>query len=80
MQKTDTQNAIAREAEALKRIYKAEDIAEKKMRIYSRLLMDATLAKDMESLAEKSEERKKSLKSLLGKKPDEKKSETGEEE
>ena len=57
MQKTDTQNAIAREAEALKRIYKAEDLAEKKMRIYSRLLMDATLAKDMESLAEKSEVR-----------------------
>ncbi len=79
MPKTDMQSAIDREAEALKKLWKAEDIVEKKARIYSRLLMDATLAKDMESLAQKSEKRKQALKGLLGEKCDEKAA-SGEDE
>lgn len=52
------------EKQALERLSEAEDLAEKKMKIYARLLTDAALAEDMESLAVKHAERKTTLKSL----------------
>ena len=51
--------------EKLKRL---EDLAEKKTRIFSRLLMDAALAQDMEKLALSHEERKQAVCLLLGEK------------
>ena len=47
----------------------AEEIGEKKMKIYSRLLMDAALAEDMETLAFGHEERKNIWQQLLTRKP-----------
>ena len=54
-----------------------EDLAEKKAKIYSRLLMDATLAKDMEELSLRHEKRKEALMLLLGEKPKKKKNGQG---
>lgn len=48
-----------------------EDLAEKKTKIYSRLLMDTALAKDMETLSNRHKDRKQALCTLLsGKKED----------
>ncbi len=44
-----------------------EDLLEKKTKIYSRLLMDAALAKDMETLSMRHGQRKQAIDSLLGK-------------
>ena len=55
---------IQMEKQALTRLSQAEDLAEKKMKIYARLLTDAALAEDMETLAVGHAERKTMLKSL----------------
>ncbi len=55
---------MQREKCALMRVSEVEDLAEKKMKIYARLLTDAALAEDMETLAVKHAERKLTLQSL----------------
>ena len=49
----------------IKTLMELEDLAEKKTKIYSRLLTDATLAKDMETFAARHEKRKETLEKLL---------------
>ncbi len=67
-----------REKKALERLMSVEDLAEKKAKIYSRLLTDAALAQDMGTLAVRHEKRKETLQGLaLGKIP--KKKKNGEE-
>ena len=51
---------------ALKALCDIEDLLEKKTKIYSRLLMDTALAKDLESLSTRHRERKETLSLLLG--------------
>lgn len=53
------------EKEILKDLCGLEDLAGKKAMIYSRLLMDAGLAEDMEALASRHEKRKAALEGLL---------------
>lgn len=50
-----------KEITALERLTDMEDITEKKAKIYSRLFMDADLAKDMENLALRHQKRKERL-------------------
>ena len=59
------QSDLDQEKEALRRLYLREDLAEKKTRIYSRLLTEVSLAKDMEELANRHKERKTTLASML---------------
>ena len=54
------------DAEALLEIAKLEDLAEKKTKIYSRLLTEPTLAKEMERLALFHAKRKNALLILAG--------------
>jgi hypothetical protein len=61
MQKTKTQEPFS----YLETLIKLEDIAEKKTKIYSRLLTDPSLAKEMEELSLRHEKRKEKLESLL---------------
>ena len=63
-----------RETELIKTLAEIEDLAEKKTKIYARLLTEQTLAKEMESLSNRHAERKELLEKLaLGKaKKDEK--------
>ena len=72
---TQNDNCLQREHAALKTLVGVEDLAEKKTRIFSRLLMNAALAQDMEKLAKRHEERKQTLLCLLGEKPKKKKDE-----
>ena len=51
---------------AIKALVALEDLAEKKLNIFSRLLMDVALAKQMETLAKRHEMRKQALLALLG--------------
>ena len=62
------QNSLERERDVLGKLKRLEDLAEKKMRIFSRLLIDAALAQDMEKLALRHEERKQAVCLLLGEK------------
>jgi hypothetical protein len=62
------QNSLEREKDVLEKLKRLEDLAEKKTRIFSRLLMDAALAQDMEKLALSHEERKQAVCLLLGEK------------
>ena len=59
---------LCRERTALSRLAQTEDLAEKKARIFSRLLTDVALAKQMEELACRHERRKSVLLGLLGEK------------
>lgn len=52
------------EREFLSILYGLEDLAEKKIKIYSRLLTDTEIAKQMEELALRHEKRKIALESL----------------
>lgn len=54
------------EYSSLKTLASAEDLAEKKIMIFSRLLTDVKLAKKMEELASRHEKRKTTLLSLCG--------------
>ena len=59
-------NSVAEEEKALLiALCQAEDLAEKKTKIYSRLLTDATLAKEMEELSFRHEQRKERLMALV---------------
>ena len=51
---------------AIKELVAVEDLAKKKLNIFSRLLMDDALAKQMETLAKRHEARKQALLGLLG--------------
>ena len=53
------------EEKYLKELIELEDLAEKKARIYARLLVEPPLAKAMEDLALRHEERKERLSLLL---------------
>ena len=53
------------EEKYLKELIALEDLAEKKARIYARLLVEPPLAKAMEELALRHEERKERLRFLL---------------
>ena len=60
---------IEREKEGIKSLMTLEDVLEKKARIHARLLMDVDLAKEMESLAIRHENRIAMLEGLLTEKP-----------
>ncbi len=61
--------------EFLKKLVQLEDLAEKKAKIYSRLLMDTAIAKEMEELSLRHEKRKEELVKLFsGKQKEEKES------
>lgn len=49
------------EKQAVEKIIALEDLAEKKCKIYSRLLTEVALAKEMETLASRHAERKKGI-------------------
>ncbi|MBE7077461.1 MAG: hypothetical protein E7377_02010 [Clostridiales bacterium] len=51
-------------AERLVALARLEELAEKKAKIHSRLLMDAALAKDMEALSFRHQKRKEKLMAL----------------
>jgi hypothetical protein len=53
----------------LKALATLEELAEKKTKIYSRLLTDVDLAKEMEVLSIRHQNRKNTLLSLMGEKP-----------
>lgn len=72
MQESQNKCRLEKEETALKRLLGVEDLAEKKARIFSRLLTDVALAKEMESLAKRHEQRKGVLLNLLGQKPQKK--------
>lgn len=55
-----------REAETVRALAEAEELIAKKAGIYSRLLTDMALAEDMEALAVRCGERKKTLEGLAG--------------
>lgn len=73
MEKTDKTTDCTKECIAIERILSALNIAEKKARIYSRLLTEVSLAKAMEELACKQEEQKVALQKLLYGKAEKKK-------
>ena len=56
---------MEQEEEYLKELMELEDLAEKKARIYSRLLVEPTLAKEMENISKRHEERKERIELLL---------------
>ena len=59
---------LENETRALKCLARLEDLTEKKTRIFSRLLMDTTLAKELEALAKRHANRKARLYTLMGEK------------
>ena len=56
---------MEKEEKYLKELMDLEDLAEKKARIYSRLLTEPSLTKEMESLSKRHEERKERIELLL---------------
>ncbi len=56
---------VREENEYLKNLIELEDLAEKKTKIYSRLLIDSALAGKMEELSLRHKERRESLEKLL---------------
>ena len=62
----EEKDVMEREKESLNALLSTLNIAEKKARIYSRLLTDTSLAKSMENLACRHEEQKTTLQALLG--------------
>ncbi len=71
---------INEETELLQQLAQMEDLAEKKTKIYSRILMDTALAKSMEELSLRHEKRKETLVSLAFGKPIKKKNGQGMDE
>ncbi len=64
---------VKAETNYLENLISVEDLAEKKTKVYARLLMDSGLAGEMEALSARHAERKKSLEKLLyGKEQEEK--------
>ena len=66
----DKQSQTKCEQPIIQELIALEDLAEKKTKIFSRLLMDAALAQDLESLSARHETRKQALCLLLGEKSD----------
>jgi hypothetical protein len=66
------------EKKLLSALYALEDLAEKKTKIYSRLLIDTALAKEMEELSMRHARRKKTLELLATGKCKNAKKEEGE--
>ena len=64
-EKTPRLSAAQREKEGLRRLYLLEDLAEKKTRIYAKLLTDVDLAKTMQNTSDGHAERKQLLASML---------------
>lgn len=62
------QDVVEKERNFLTQLKTLEDLADKKIRIFSRLLMDAELAKQLETLSFRHEKRKLSISVLLGEK------------
>ena len=62
---SENKNGVEMEKEALKLLMGVEDLAEKKIKIFSRLLMDTSLATDMEKLSVRHENRKEKLEKLI---------------
>ena len=62
------QDVVEKERNFLTQLKTLEDLADKKIRIFSRLLMDAELAKQLEALSFRHEKRKLSIAVLLGEK------------
>ncbi len=56
---------VKEENEYLKGLIELEDLAEKKTKIYSRLLIDAALAGKMEEISLRHKQRRESLEKLL---------------
>ena len=56
---------MEKEEKYLKELMELEDLAEKKAKIYSRLLVEPSLAKEMESLSTRHKERKERIELLL---------------
>ena len=65
------------EKSALKALYEVEDLLGKKTKIYSRLLMDTALAKDLEGLSKRHKQRYEALLALANGKPQKSKKEGG---
>ena len=59
------QKSASREKDFLSALVKAEVLAEKKTRVYSRLLTEMSLAQEMEELSKRHAERKQRLQALL---------------
>ncbi len=74
MQKNQT---LEKEYDLLRTLAALESLAEKKTKIYSRLLTDAALAQNMEALSVAHEERKNALLFLAGEKVPKNKNEAG---
>ncbi len=72
------EEAIKRECGSLAQLKRLEDLAEKKTKIFSRLLMDAALAQDLESLSLRHEQRKQAICLLLGEKSNKAQKEGGQ--
>ena len=64
-EKTQRLSAAQREKEGLRRLYMLEDLAEKKTRIYAKLLTDIDLAKSLQKTSEGHAERKQALAAML---------------
>ena len=71
------QGMTEREDKVLSTLLELEDLAEKKAKIYSRLLTEVTMAQNMEKLAMRHEQRKESIEKLLYGKPLKKKNGQG---
>ncbi|MBQ8658299.1 MAG: hypothetical protein IJ506_04115 [Clostridia bacterium] len=72
---------VERESEFLNLLLETEDLAEKKAKIYSKLLTEQSLAEDMKNLSERHTERKERLERILyGKKCSNKKRENDSED
>lgn len=61
----DKTNGFSEEDNSLQTLVTLEDLAEKKTKIYSRLLMDVALAKEMETLSMRHQKRRQALEKLL---------------
>ncbi len=61
----DKTNGFSGEDNSLQTLVTLEDLAEKKTKIYSRLLMDVALAKEMETLSMRHQKRRQALEKLL---------------
>jgi hypothetical protein len=61
-----------RDSEVFRYLAEREDLAEKKAKIYSRLLTEVSLAKEMETLAVRHANRKADLLAFIGEKGDQK--------
>ena len=61
MQENSIEQSAMAEKESIIKMLQLEDLAEKKAKIYSRLLTDSALAKEMQSLSLRHEKRKERL-------------------